>query len=369
MVYILLSTTPFVDGSIRTAIYDLQRKKIFFIPSSLSKLLKKNSGKISYSDLITKNAYYSKLLKYYEKYLIENEVIYYTDFPNEFKKINLNWQNPSEITNSIISIAKLSLSSSNLKSLFSKLDLFNCKAVELRIEHKFDLKEFQKIFTYINNSKILSLNLILKNNWYEINFLKQVLCFSSKIENISIYNSKESEVIYLNINNFPILINYKCGYIEDFEKHPLITLKNLNVNAYIESIKYNLYFNKKLFIDAEGDIRFPNNNSKWKNIFEVKIEDFKEINSFTKLWYINKNLIDICKNCEFRYLCIDPRIPIQRLNNSWFYSSECDYNPYLAKWKSDNGYQTLSECGIDVDEETFYENKAKIKKIQNELWQ
>lgn len=51
MVYVILSATPFVKGKVRTAIYDLQRNKLFFIPTYIAKIIEKHSGKKEYSAL------------------------------------------------------------------------------------------------------------------------------------------------------------------------------------------------------------------------------------------------------------------------------------------------------------------------------
>lgn len=67
---------------------------------------------------------------------------------------------------------------------------------------------------------------------------------------------------------------------------------------------------------------------------------------FQELWGVCKDKIDICKVCEYRYMCNDPRIPLQRQDGTYYYPTECSYNPYIAKWANEPGYHTLAECGI-----------------------
>jgi hypothetical protein len=46
-------------------------------------------------------------------------------------------------------------------------------------------------------------------------------------------------------------------------------------------------------------------------------------------------------------MCTDSRIPIQTQDGTWHFETECAYNPYLAKWKGEKGYQPLqSPAGI-----------------------
>lgn len=80
-------------------------------------------------------------------------------------------------------------------------------------------------------------------------------------------------------------------------------------------------------------------------------------------------MIDVCKDCEFRYMCVDAAIPNKRKDNSWYRSSECNYNPYISKWNNEEGYKTLSECGIIVGETGFSIDKEKLNTIINELWE
>jgi hypothetical protein len=89
----------------------------------------------------------------------------------------------------------------------------------------------------------------------------------------------------------------------------------------------------------------------------------------TKYWNVRKDNTDVCKNCEFRYFCLDDRIPdIRPKDNSWYYKTECNYNPYIAKWKDEDGYKTLEECGIQSNANGFKLNRKKLNAINKVLW-
>ena len=91
-------------------------------------------------------------------------------------------------------------------------------------------------------------------------------------------------------------------------------------------------------------------------------------NEFQNLWFSTKEITDICKSCEFRNMCFDNRTPKKRLDNTWYHNTECNYNPYIAKWAGEEGYKTLSECGIISNEDGFSIDEEKIAKINAELW-
>ena len=41
-------------------------------------------------------------------------------------------------------------------------------------------------------------------------------------------------------------------------------------------------------------------------------------------------------------MCIDPRIPEINNKNSWKCKIECQYNPYIAKWGGEEGYESIN---------------------------
>jgi hypothetical protein len=89
---------------------------------------------------------------------------------------------------------------------------------------------------------------------------------------------------------------------------------------------------------------------------------------FKKLWQITKNQIDVCKDCEYRYMCTDCRCFIKDPQNIYSQPSKCNYNPYVAKWKDEEGYVPIEECGEYRQETGFVPNKKKIREINKKLY-
>lgn len=107
-------------------------------------------------------------------------------------------------------------------------------------------------------------------------------------------------------------------------------------------------------------------------IDNVDIESLKKIfvnSDNTKLWNVHKELVDVCKDCEFRHMCVDNRLPYQRKDGSWYHKTECNYTPYICKWKDEKGYHTLEECGVISNEQGFSINHEKIASINELLWE
>ncbi len=148
---------------------------------------------------------------------------------------------------------------------------------------------------------------------------------------------------------------------------------NINITLFTESQAHHTYFNRKLYIGPNGEIKnAPECEEEFGFIQDLESPDqLKEIiqtPAFQKYWFVHKEITDVCKDCEFRHMCVDNRLPYQRAKNEWYHKTECNYNPYIAKWKGEEGYRTLAECGVISNHEGFTINHEKIAAINEELW-
>jgi len=143
----------------------------------------------------------------------------------------------------------------------------------------------------------------------------------------------------------------------------------VNMSLYTESLHYNTFYNRKLSIDKNGNIKnYLTQKESFGNIFSDKIEDVILKKSFQKVWKVKKDLIDVCKECEFRYMCVDSRFPLLRHKGSFYHSKECSYNPYICKWKNEEGYVPVTECGTFAKEIGFVLDKEKIEELNKKIW-
>ena len=37
----------------------------------------------------------------------------------------------------------------------------------------------------------------------------------------------------------------------------------------------------------------------------------------------------------------------------WFFDEECNYNPFISKWKNGNGYLSLNDFGVITNSKEF----------------
>lgn len=72
------------------------------------------------------------------------------------------------------------------------------------------------------------------------------------------------------------------------------------------------------------------------NLKKNSIKNILELDEFQKLWNASKDQVEVCRDCEFRYICPDGRVPNKESNTDGYYTNKlkCNYDPYQNKWNS-----------------------------------
>ena len=270
----------------------------------------------------------------------------------------LDWNNPSAITNSIICLKNIDL----FEKILNYLEQAICKHIVL---HFIDFLSIEEIKTYIN--KLLDYNI-------------QSVIIICQYDEIYFSDEFGDLIMELKINKKLFVLNSPFEKI--FEDTMFFTLKEKeynylkrknefvsNISLFSESQLHHTYFNRKLYIGPTGEIKnAPETEQVFGYIQDITEDELKEIISsrhFQKYWFVNKGLIDVCKDCEFRHMCVDNRVPIERKSNEWYNSLECNYNPYIGKWEGEEGYLSLADCGVVSNEKGFIIDHEKVRKINS----
>lgn len=363
--FVLFETNPIIEGFTKDIIIDIQRSKIINIPKSLTYIVKKlNSiGKENTYSLINNKI----VLNEYIDFLLQNELGIFCDKEEKkyFPKLNLKFNTPS-----FVNVITATVKFPELDQLFNLIEIAKTYHA-LFILKLNDIDTIDSFLLKISNSRLNGIDIIV-NNSINLDIIDYIIKHCPKLLNIYVYNQKnnlketyDNKIIYYIENSFEF-------YLEQQNSSPSILLNN-NLQTYLESKSKNLFYNKKLYIDEHGFI-FPSINIK-ESIGNInKITDksilLQLINnsSLSILWDANKNKTDICKSCEFRFNCIDNRVPIKKEDATYYHTNPCNYNPYIAKWKDEVGYKSLEECGVISTKNRFEIDYKKIKAITKELW-
>lgn len=322
-----------VKGASRGTICDIQRNELKFVPNSLCDMLIKHDGK-SLDELIEiYGAENKETIQEYIDFLIENDFAFWCKNPEFFPPLNLEWNTPSIITNGIIDVDKNS--SFDFKNIFEQYNELGCEYIQIRFFNKVDLLSIQKKLRYTALSRIRSIELLIpfsnKNKSKDYNAL---INSCPRINRIIVHSSpKTDQILTYPVDSLAdvILIPDKinshlhCGVISPgfFE---------VNREMYRESIHHNSCLNRKISIDINGNIKnCPSLSKSYGNINSTTLKEALLNEGFKSYWSVNKDQIDTCKDCEFRYVCTDCRA---FLDSPYSKPKKCNYNPYSMKWEN-----------------------------------
>ena len=155
----------------------------------------------------------------------------------------------------------------------------------------------------INNYDFLCVELCIENSkTIEKKYFIEIIDKYASISKIFLFNSAEANIY---------------EYISEHEnQHPML-------------MGQIIYINHSLDANNCGIINFESLSFGVETQFKIN----KKFNGclYKKLWFIKKDDIEICKDCEFRYNCTDCRaFTIE--NNVYSKPLKCNYNPYTNEW-------------------------------------
>ena len=340
-----------VKGYCRSVINDLQRNSYKYVPNSLYYLLKKHDGE-SLDEIKIQNPNYEEIIDEYFEFLKLNEFGFFTFEPHNFPELDLIFDLPSKITNAEISEQ---IHFQNYKQICNELNVLNCKAIQLRLFSSISIKKIETILDAFKNSRIQYIEIIFQ---YQkdiiLDDLKKMAFENQRIWVIRIHNSPFKKIEFLDKQkHHPVF--YSTSIITDHSFCGFIHPKNFvqNIPFFTESLHLNTCLNRKVCIDENGFIKNCLSMDKhYGNMNEVDLKEVVQSEEFQKLWHIKKDDIKVCKDCEFRHMCMDCRAFIKDPNDIYSQPAKCPYNPYIAKWKGEEGYITVEEWQKQQKEST-----------------
>ena len=344
-IYNLFSCCVPVKGHCRSIIYDLNRHHIHFIPNSLYFIIRNNKNKTLFKILTKFNKSERRILLEYFNFLEERELI----FPLEeyemkrFPKLPLSWDFPSSCSNAIIDIGIRS--KYDFYNLINQLNDLYCFHLQIRFFDFLEISEIVKILEYINSLSFSAIQLVIDYKIYNnerpyIDLMERYW----KLSKIEVFNAPEKKIVP--VVEFVSMVIFYTKDFKDKNQCGNIDQKyfSIEMNHFTEAQHFNTCLNRKICIDENGEVKnCPSMTKSFGHIDDVNLKKIITNFEFTKIWSIRKDDIDVCKDCEFRYICTDCRCYIKSPENIYSQPARCGYNPYIAKWENEQGYITIEK--------------------------
>lgn len=303
------SNVFFVEGVNKCLIIDTFNEDTYSVP---------NDNRIICRKL--KNIYVCVELK---KMLISKNLAYTQFDPNLDVEIDLKYEYPAEISNSILELDTKSNLELFKKSIRQLIEL-GCFNIELRI-WDIDEEKLYEILKIVEKSDLYNITIHLSNFTftYEIDVQLKKL---KKLTHAYLYSCKNAvafDKFTLIKNKFD---NKFCGFIS-------VNNFTTNLISFKENQKFNSCLNKKISIDTEGNIKLcPSIDFSYGNIKNVDLKQVLIDQKLKKYWNSGKDKIKVCQDCEFRYICTDCRAYIEDPKDIYSKPLKCGYDPYTGEW-------------------------------------
>jgi SPASM domain peptide maturase of grasp-with-spasm system len=368
--FMLMADCIPIRGYGRGIIYDLGRSTYKFVPNSVIDFVGNANCKTQEEILSFYHADKEVALEYL-KFLSENEFSVWIDeqLQSCFPSLDLNWDYPGEISNAIIDFAENIHYS--VDDLLKSLENLGCKHLQLRSFSQKPIAFFDNLLENIVDSQFLSVEILTKFSNENMEVVRKLVKENKRLKSI-IFHTAPANIIE------NVIDNYYFGNIAQTRQSITSALDCNNISRHYftvsiplfsESQKHNTYFNRKICIDGNGDFKSSSHfATSYGNVLTLSAEEAISAKGFKNLWDINKDMIDVCKECEFRHMCVDSCTPKQREDGTWYRFKECSYNPYICKWHDEPGYSSLADCGVKVTDSRFTIDREKIDQINNRLW-
>ena len=324
-------------GASRIIISDLQRNISELYPLELYELIN-DLRNYSLENIDRNYDFESRMIvKEYLDTLIKKEYGFISDnhWDENFSPLSFEYHDYTILSNLFIEINHT-----------EDVERLQCSIENLGIRH---------LTIYINRS--LSRDEFLQiDKIFETTLLEGIEIFSpfySKIDRIFIQDlnkesSRISNLIFYNCDKQPFIVEDAYKFTVNFSEQELkisscgkvnLDYFNTNMPKVLEAINHNSCLHKKISIDTEGNIRnCPSMPQSFGNIKETTLEEALKHKDFKKYWNLTKDHIEVCKDCEFRYICTDCRAYTERThaNAEGLDTSKplkCGYDPYTGEWE------------------------------------
>jgi SPASM domain peptide maturase of grasp-with-spasm system len=324
-----------VKGYTRSMVCDVSRKKGYFIENIyydlLTELGKHPIGEVL--DMLASEEDHVEFNKFLN-YLLDNDIGTIVDDLSVFPPINIEWDHPSIITNSIIDLRN---DLPDFNEIFSQLEDLNCRFIQLRFFECISLDKLIEILWITEKKNFQCLQILLKYE-SEITTIKKLkkITYKYPIATLTVYDTPENylDKIKGKGTNRVLFLNQQ---IQSKDHCGIINLKSLHFAAlkgFMENTIYNGCLNRKISIDEKGEIRnCPSTSNSYGNVKDTTLKSVVDNPQFRDLWSVTKDQIKICEVCEYRRLCTDCRAYLQDPFDKYSKPLKCGYDPYTGLWE------------------------------------
>ena len=319
---------------------------------------------ISKEDNFINKEGYIKILDYFITFdfgILTNDI-------KTLPELSMEYDTPFLVTNAIVEVN----SDNDIENMFQMLkniSTLQVQAIQINDYGHIKHPHLKRISENFSNSQLQCINIYTNYSLQHYSKLLTIIQKNNRFRNITFMCSPKERHYQDNVYGIAHVHYIKKSI--DFKKCGNISkeLFVYNQSFFTEAQHHNTCLNRKICIDANGDIKnCPAMKKSYGNIRDTTLKEAIEKPGFKDCWTICKDQIDVCKDCEFRYMCTDCRAFIKDPANPYSQPAKCTYNPYICLWEGQDGYVPVEECGTYSRETGFVPDKDKIAELNKQIW-
>lgn len=343
--FILSSSCKLVRGAYRAIIIDYERLYVYYIPLEYYDLLQMMDRKLlceiekEIEDEESLNNFHTFLT-----FLMNNELGFQVPNLSLFPKISEEIRiEPRHIQNAILEIDETIFEIHLFHQVCKELRTLGCIDIQIRLYSSINDSFIQKVVEELRESGSKYIEIHCRYQEGIEDLAKKLIQDLPLLGRIFIYEAPAVQKISVqkeSLKGYPVHLgeiyfidmNYDCeNYCGIINIQSLDFSHIYNFNRLKE---HNGCLYKKVTIDRKGYIKnCPSFCFHYGNIREISITEVIQTPKFTQYWYLHKDLIETCQNCEFRYNCTDCRAFIKNQADLFSRPSKCKYNIQTGEWE------------------------------------
>ncbi|QQU04739.1 grasp-with-spasm system SPASM domain peptide maturase [Myroides odoratus] len=324
---ILLPSTFITQGHTNACITDTEKSIYCIVPNFYAEIFNNRNLIDIHKEVASRNILEKNDILAFFDFLVDNHFCIYSNTKIDFIYFNKkSLVQPYELNTIIVD----SISYSDLVEKINSIKELNYECIQIRLFCILEYKNLKDIIDMLSTTSLINIELVF-NSIPSTLEKEYIQLFNQNIFSKFIIMNYEFEVCLLDnyIYTFQTkLIDEKqCGVISERTFVP--TLRNQLLSRNCNSCLY-----KKISIDKLGYIRnCPSMQFHYGTIKNISVSKVMSLQSFRYYWDLSKDKIQICKDCEYRYICTDCRAYLEDPENCFSKPLKCGYNPYNGKWE------------------------------------
>jgi SPASM domain peptide maturase of grasp-with-spasm system len=322
-----------VRGARRSTLCDLQRQSYRLIPNALYEILTVHRGRTVEEVKEALGHEHAETIDEYFAFLVEHDFGFWCDDPDAYPELDLTWEAPERVTNAIIDTGRDSRH--DYARILAQLDELGCRALQLRWFHPVPLSELDAVLALTCRNRLRSLDVVVPHTDELSDEVLEALCSRhQRVFSVFVHSAPEKRVRRVRggmavISHRPEVVDSAahCGQVSP-------AYFNVTLGAFTEAQAHNSCLNRKISVDERGEIRnCPAMPRSFGNAASTSLHAALAADGFRDLWKVSKDQVDVCRDCEFRFVCTDCRAFTQNAADPLSKPAKCAYDPYTAQWR------------------------------------